>query len=468
MTTAMSRDRRRAVLLMASLSSFLTPFMNSSVTVALPAIAQEFELNAILLSWVATSYILAAVVFLVPLGRMADLAGRKKIFRSGIILFMVAACACALAPRSGWFIFFRVLQGAGSAMIFSTSVAILVAVTPAGERGRVLGINTAAVYLGLSLGPVLGGLLTQHLGWRSIFLLNVPLGVLVLFLIKRYLVEEWKEGRGESFDSPGSLIYGASLTAIMLGFTFLPAIPGVLLIAAGVGGVVGFVFWEQRTAHPVLNISLFRGNPIFSFSNLAALINYSATFAVMFLLSLFLQHVKGYNPQLTGWILLSQPLIQALFSPLAGRLADRSQPRLVASTGMCLTAIGLFSLSFLSSSTALVLIVLNLLLLGLGFAFFSSPNTTAIMSAVEKKHLGVASATLATMRLVGQMLSMGITTLVFALVLGPREIGAGSRFFFMKSMKVAFLIFAALCGMGILASLARGKVIKNFGVDADV
>ena len=343
-------------------------------------------------------------------------------------------------------------------MIVGTGVAILTSVFPADERGKALGVNVAAVYLGLSLGPFLGGLLTQHFGWRSIFLANVPLGMIILAFIFWKLKGDWAEAKGEKFDVAGSLIYSSMLVAIMYGLSLLPEMSGVWLILAGALGFVAFVKWELKVESPVLNMNLFRNNTVFAFSNLAALINYSATFAVSFLLSLYLQYIKGLSPQSAGVILVSAPVVQAIFSPLAGRLSDKIEPRIVASTGMGLTVVGLLFFTFLSEETSVGFIVAGLIILGFGFALFSSPNTNAVMGSVEKRVYGVASATLATMRQVGMMLSMGIAMFIFAMYIGRVQIIPEYYPLFLKSVNSAFIIFAVLCFGGIFASLARGKI----------
>ena len=406
---------KKTVLLVATLASFLAPFMGSSVNIALPAIEREFGVDAVLLGWVATSYMLAAAMFLVPFGRIADIWGRKKVFAYGTAIYTISSLLAGLASSISMLIAWRVLQGIGGSMIFGTGVAILTSVFPAGERGKAIGFNTAAVYMGLSLGPVLGGFLTQNFGWRSIFLASVPLGVLILVLVFWKLHGEWAAARGERFDLTGSAIYSVSLVAIMYGFTRLPEMVGTWLLLAGGLGLAAFVWQELRSPSPVLNINLFRRNLGFAFSNLAALVNYSATAAVGFLLSLYLQYVKGLSPQAAGFVLVAQPLVMALFSPLAGRLSDRIEPGIVASIGMALTTVGLVLFAFLNAQTSLAWVVASLVFVGLGFALFSSPNTNAVMSSVERRFYGVASATLGTMRLVGQMLSLGIAVLICAL-----------------------------------------------------
>ncbi len=449
---------KRTALLVTTAGSFLTPFMASSVNIALPSIGREFSMDAVLLSWISSSYLLAAAMFLVPFGRIADIYGRKKIFTYGIVLYSLASFLSGISVSSWMLISFRVFQGIGGSMIFGTGVAILTSVFPEGERGKVLGINVASVYLGLSLGPFIGGFLTEHLGWRSIFLVNIPLGLILLVSILWKLEGEWAGARGEKFDFFGSIIYSLTLVAIMYGFSLLPREASGVILLIGILGFWVFVKWEIRIKSPVLDIRLFRENRVFAFSNLAALINYCATFAVGFLLSLYLQYVKGYSPLHAGSILVCQPAMQAIFSPFAGRFSDKTEPRVVASIGMGFTVAGLSILTFLHEGTTLGFIITSLLFLGFGFALFSSPNTNAVMSSVERRFYGVASGTLATMRLVGQMLSMGIATLIFAVYIGRIQITAASYPLFLRSARTAFFIFAVLCFGGVFASLTRGRV----------
>jgi EmrB/QacA subfamily drug resistance transporter len=449
---------RRTATVVAALSSFLTPFMTSSVNIAMPAIGQEFSMDTVLLGWIATAYLLAAAMFLVPFGKLADMHGRKRVFSYGMGLYALASLLCALAPSSAVLIGSRALQGVGSAMIFGTGVAILTSVFPPGERGRALGLNVAATYTGLSVGPFLGGLLTQNLGWRSLFLINVPLGLIVVALVLWRLKGEWAGAAGESFDWIGSAINSASLVATMYGLTLLPEMVGAWVLLGGVAGTVVFVWWETKAESPILNMGLFAGNRVFAFSNLAALINYSATFAIGYMLSLYLQYVKGLSPQSAGLVLVAQPVVMAVFSPLTGILSDRIEAQILSSTGMGFMVVSLSLLAFLKAGTPLWFVVACQVLLGLGYALFSSPNVNAIMSSVGRRTFGVASATLGTMRLIGQMLSMGVATLILAIFVGKVQIGPEHHGAFLTSLKTAFILFAVLCLGGVFASLARGKM----------
>ena len=452
---------KRSTLVIATLASFVTPFMGSSINIALPSIGKEFQIDAVLLSWIATSYLLAAAISLVPFGRLADIHGRKRIFKYGIYAFTLTSLLCAVSNSAPMLIIFRVLQGVGSAMIFATGVAIITSVFPPLERGKALGINVAAVYIGLSLGPLLGGFLTQHLTWRSIFLLNVPLGAIIVSLVVWKLKGEWAEAKGEKFDLPGAIIYGMALIGIMYGISLLPATRSLWIILPGLLCIVAFVKLESRTEHPVFNLSLFKTNRVFAFSNLAALINYSATFAMAFLLSLYLQYIKALSPQSAGLILMAQPLVMAAVSPFAGKLSDKIEPRIVSSIGMALTTVGLFLFIFLSEDSTLGSILARLIILGLGFGFFSSPNTNAIMGSVEKRFYGLASGSVGTMRLLGMMISMGIATVIFTLYLGRVQITVANYPLFIKSVKVAFAVFAILCFGGIFSSMVRGKLRRD-------
>jgi EmrB/QacA subfamily drug resistance transporter len=458
MDTSKNTVSKGVVLFVTTLSSFLTTFMASSINIALPVIGKEFAIDAITLSWVATANLLASAAFLVPFGKLADIFGRKKIYISGIIVYSLSSLISAVAPNEIILIVARAIQGLGGAMIFGTAVAILTSVFPAKDRGKALGFNLAATYLGLSSGPVIGGILTHQLGWRSVFFTSTILSLVVIILVFWKLKDEWAEAKGEKFDIIGSVIYMFGLLGIMYGFSIMPSIAGTALLGAGIFIIVLFMKVERRTAFPVLDLSHFKKNTIFVFSNIAAFINYSATFAVGYLVSLYLQYIKALSPQDAGIIMVVQPITMAVFSPLAGRLSDKIEPRIVASIGMGLTAIGLIPFIFLDYNTSVTYIISTLFLIGIGFALFSSPNTNAIMSSVDRKFYGVASASLGTMRLTGQAISMGIATIVFAVNIGRVKFAPQNFPEFLTSTHIAFLIFAILCALGVFASMARGKL----------
>ncbi|MEN6310907.1 MAG: MFS transporter [Acidobacteriota bacterium] len=450
-------SRRRTAFAAANIAAFLTPFMSSAINVAVPAIGKEFSMSAVALGWVATAFMLPAAMCLVPLGRVADIVGRRKIFALGLGVHTAATALAALAPSGAVLIAARGLQGVGGAMIFGTAIAVLTSIFPAGERGRVLGWNTAATYLGLSLGPVLGGFLVHGWGWRSIFWITALVSLAAFVLVLARLDEEWAEARGENFDWAGSAVFGLGLIALMYGFSRLRSPLGLALTAGGLAALAGFFRIESRAVSPVLDLRLFRANRIFLFSNLAALVNYSSTWAVGFLLSLYLQYIKGLPPHKAGLVLIAQPLVMALASPFAGKLSDRAEPRTIASFGMALTAAALALFAFLRAGTSLPVLLFGLAVLGLGFGLFSSPNTNAVMGSVDRRSYGVASATLGTMRLSGQMLSAGITMMIFSVFLGGNPIVPRLYPRFLFGVRTAFMLYALLCTAGVFASLARGR-----------
>lgn len=446
---------KMAALLVATIASFFTPFMGSSVNIALPAIGIDFGADAIILNWVTNAFLLAAAIFAVPFGRIADIHGMKKIFTYGMIIFTIASLFCAISPSSIILIASRLLQGIGSAMIFVTSLAIVTSVYPPQKRGKVIGITIAAVYVGLSMGPVLGGLITNYLGWRSLFLLMIPFGILVVSIVFWKLREEWAASKGEKFDYIGSILYSLMLLLVMYGFSTLSQTSGVVMLILGIVGFAAFIFWELRTKSPVFNIKLFK-NTAFTFSSMAALINYSATFGVTLLLSFYLQYIKDLEPYAAGFILVAQPILMAITAPIAGRMSDRYDARLIATTGMATVTLGLFTLSFIDFDTPLTSIILGLAILGLGFGLFSSPNTNVIMGSVERRFYGIASATVSTMRLIGQTMSVGIATLIFALFIGRVQIVPFHFPALMDSIQLSFVVFTGLCFVGVFVSWYRG------------
>ncbi|MCX5975721.1 MAG: MFS transporter [Coprothermobacterota bacterium] len=454
----MGRKMKRTVLLVSAAASFLVPFMSAALNVALPAMSRDFAVSATLLNWSITAYILATAAFILPAGRLGDLWGRKKVFLAGLTLFTFFTLLCPLASSFQLLLVLRTLQGAGGALIFATSVAMLSSACPPAERGRALGLNTAAVYLGISLGPPLGGILTQALGWRSIFFLTAVIAFFLLALTAWVLRGlDWRGQQGR-FDGVGALLYAGSVSLLIYGLSQAgESLANLYLALGGVAALALFVLWESRRSDPLLPMRLFIGNRPFAFSNLAALVNYTATFGHAIIISFYLQTVKGLSPQLAGLLMLAQPLVQAIFSPLAGRAADRVEPRLLASLGMALSTISLAFFIFLEAGTPLFWVIANTVLMGLGFALFSSPNTFAVMNAVQAKEFGVASSTLGAMRLVGQSVAMALLSLLFALWLGTAEISPAVVEPFLSAARTSYGIAAALSFAAIFASLARGR-----------
>ncbi|MGV8829496.1 MAG: MFS transporter [Breznakibacter sp.] len=457
MKEAHESENKNILLGVVMVTSFINPFMGAAINIALPHIAKELNMGTLGMSWVGMSFLLSSAVFLVPMGKIADIKGRKRIFLYGNIIVTLASAICALAQSPAILLTGRVVQGIGASMMFGTGMALVTSAFPPQKRGKAIGLVVSAVYLGLSAAPVLGGLLTQYWGWRSLFYITIPIGALVVILTATLLKNDWADARQDPFDWRGSLVYILSMSVLMIGFTKLPNPLAILASIFGLAGIIGFVRLEMKTASPVINIQLFRHNRIFAFSNLAALINYAATFAISFLLSLYLQYIKGLSPRDTGLLLITQPIVMTIFASISGRLSDRYNPNRLSSMGMSIIVLGLMLLVAVDAETSGGYIMAVLVVLGMGFGLFSSPNTNAIMSSVQKQELGIASATVSTMRLTGQMFSMGLATMILQIYLGSTKSIIEQPDNFIRSFRTAFILFALLCMAGVFAALARHR-----------
>jgi len=455
----MSGKVNKTVIVTTSLGAFATPFMVSSVNIAMPSISNEFALASTLLSWIPLSYTLSTAVFVLLFGRLADIVGRKKVLMYGMALHILSSLLCAAAVSPYMLIFGRVIQGIGGAAIAATVVSILTSVFPAGSRGKALGLNVAMTYIGLSTGPYLGGLLVKYFGWRSIFIFSSAIGIIV-FIALFQLKQDWAEAKGEKLDYIGAALFGLALIGIIAGFSVIREPAGPWLLPAGIVLIFIFVFYENKAEQPILNISLFKSNRVVVFSSLAALLNYSATYALSYMMSLYLQYAKGFEASKAGLIMIAQPAVMALLSPLAGFLSDRIEIQKVASIGMAITTAGLAFFIFINLETSLLYIIFALVVLGLGFALFSSPNTNAIMSAVDKRYYGITSGIISVARTIGQTFSMGLASMVTSIYVGDRPI-SDSIPQLQASLRTMFIIMTALCFMGIFASMARSGHSKQ-------
>jgi EmrB/QacA subfamily drug resistance transporter len=447
-------------LLVICLASFLVPFMGSAINLSLPQIGKSLSMGAVSQSWIATTYIIAAAIFQVPFARLADLFGRKKMFVLGLMLFGTSTFLCGLSSSSAMLITVRALSGLGCAMIFGTSMAMLVSVFPSQSRGKAIGINTAVVYFASASGPFFGGMLTHHFGWQSLFYIIGFSGFAAAIFAVAVLKNEWTEAKGEHFDYFGSTVYVLGLFGIIFGFSELPGTAGFVLTAAGILCFTAFAVYELKYKHPVFDVRIFLQNKVFGLSSLSSLLNYACISAVAFMVSLYLQYVRGYTSQNAGLILIVQACVQCPVSLYAGRLSDSVNPSTLATLGMLVIAVGLAGLIFISPDTSMAIIILLLFLLGLGFGLFSSPNSNIIMSSVDKKYYGQASATMGTVRLTGQAFSMGIATMAISLSIGNQVITPELHSGFMKSFYLTFIICTALCIAGTYASSFRAKNVK--------
>lgn len=450
-----------SILLVVAITSFMGTFLVSAVNIALPSIEHDFSLSALELSWIITSFILGMALFMMPSGVWGDNSDNRKLFKLGLIIFTLASAICFVAPNGTWLIAARFLQGIGTAFTGTTGQAILVSSFPPERRGRVLGISVSAVYTGLALGPLLGGIITQHLGWRLLFMIASIFGVFTYIISSIYLKSEKNKSRvSNKNDWPGTVLFMTGLTTLVYGSSQIPSVTGWTLMAISL--LLILLFWkiESRAENPLLNTSLFTKNRLFTYSNLSALINYTATFAIVFFLSLYLQKIQQLSPREAGAVIIAQPVMMAIFSPIVGRLSDKIQPRYFATLGMAMCSTGLAFFAFLSHDTPISYIVGVLIWVGLGFALFSSPNMNTIMSSVERRQYGQASGLASSMRVFGQIISMSIITLLISINFGSQSVEAVPDELFLNALKWGFIVFALIGIPGIYFSFFRGNVKK--------
>ena len=457
----MRYDRKQITTIFVVITTaFITTFTGSAMTLAVPAIGSYFGVSAGFVGWLVTAYTLIVAAFSVPWGRIADLTGRKRILVIGLIVFTITSAMCYFAPSMWLLIIFRGIQGIGAAMIFSTNTAILISAFSSKERGKILGMSVASTYVGLSAGPAVGGFINHNFGWRAIFILTGVIALISLIVAWRSLPSDRNDEENHDFDIAGNLLFIGMIVLTMYGLSDITGgVTPIIITAVGLIFAVVFVKHEMKADSPIVQVRMFSHNIAYSFSNLAALLNYGATFAITYLLSIYLQVVMGYSSQAAGLILIVQPALMAILSPRAGKLSDRISPFKLASAGMGLCAVGVLICAFLGTGSSLAVVLIALAVTGLGFAMFSSPNTNAVMACVEKQDYGVASSILATMRSVGHTLSMVIVTIVVNLYMGSQALESADPQVLVKTMHTAFLIYTAICIAGIFISLKR----KNSG-----
>jgi EmrB/QacA subfamily drug resistance transporter len=455
----------------------MAPLDGSIVTIAIPSIASSMMIGLETVVWISLAYLLVLTVLLINAGRLADIRGRKRTYILGFIIFTAGSILCGASATGLQLVIFRAVQGVGAAFIASNSPAIVTESFQSWERGKALGINATAVYAGLMTGPVIGGFLVQSFGWRSIFYVNVPIGILVVSLASLKLKERQITLVGERFDFAGALTLSVALASFLVALTLggtlgWNSIPIMSLLLLALTAFALFIYTESRlTHHPTFDLSLFTKNRLFAAANTAALLNYIAVSGVTFMISIYLQDILGLPPQSAGLFLIAMAVAMALLSPFSGWLSDRFGSRLLSSGGMLIVTVGLLLLSQLNTTSSVNDIVLRLTLLGVGFGLFSSPNTRAVMSSVDRSKLGVASGTISTMRSTGQAIGLAMAGAVIATALPPQAVlqlftglsaqSAIARDEFTMGMSTVFLIASAISAVGTLASLVRGRESTN-------
>ena len=453
------KNMQRVITRIIILTSFCSSFLGSSINIVVPSIGADLSVSAASIGWLITVYAIVTCCLSVPFGKLADATGKNRVFLIGLGLIS-ASCLAAFWARSFFLlIILRGLQGVGASMIFATNTAIIVACHPPEQRGLAIGKMLSGTYVGLASGPVLSGFLNQWFGWHSIFLM-VSVSVAIT-LIPAAMRLSWKEDLPAKSpkakqDITGNLLFIAMISCSMFGFANIGQgwWPPAFILCGILLGLV-FVRAELKAADPVIDVRIFQTTPAYTLSNLAALFNYSATFAIGYYMSLYLQIDKGFSSQTAGLIMICQPLMMALFTSKAGSLSDRIPPYKLATGGMIICGACLIFFSFVKNGTPTAAVICALLVTGFGVAVFSSPNMNAIMSCVDRTHYGVASSVLATMRTLGQTTGIAITTIILNARLGSATLQEAPLADFEGCMQLSFWIFAAICFIGAAMSMKR-------------
>jgi len=446
---------KKYVLLISIIVSFLVPYTSSSINIALPEIGKTFLLNSIFLGWITSSYLLVTGIFLIPFGKIADIYGKKKVITSGIIIFTIGSFLSALAFSGDVLLISRVIQSLGSAMIFGNVYSLIASVFPEEDQGKALSLSVGTAYVGLAIGPVLGGFLTEFLGWRSIFLFSIPFGIAAIIAVLK-LKGEWIEAADDKFSISSTSVLGLSLTGIIYGFSEITTTIGIIALIFGVLGVILFIWLQTKVKNPLIHPELLF-NRAYIINNVTSIINYGPGIFTLFLLTLYLQNIRGLSPNQTGLLLCVQSVFIALFSILTGKLLDSVKSRHIAAIGMALTAIGLTVLVFLGETTSFEVIVVALAILGSGYGLSAASSTQIAVEYVEKRFYGLSSASLNTMRVVGQLMGMGVTLAVLNIFIGKATLNPSNYAQFIEGTKIPFLIFAILCYVSIYGYFIMGE-----------
>jgi MFS family permease len=443
------KEKRTGVLISIAIASFINPFMISGLAVALPSMGEHFNISPGTLGIVETSFLAATLILLLPVGKFADKFGLGRIYISGMVLFILSSFLLGFASSFPILILFRFFQGFATAMLTSTGIAILTNEYPAEDRGRVIGIAVGAVYIGLSLGPFVGGFITHSFGWRYIFIFGAFLSIIALILVLKNISFK-KKLTSISYNYKSAFLYIFFITLIWIGFSRLQN--NLIYIVSLLFGIIGFIYFlsrENKSSDPIIDVRLFRTNKAFSLGNSLTFINYASSIAVTFTFSLFLQYIKGYSPQQTGLVLVIQPIIQSIFAPISGKLSDRYNPNILVFGGMFSCFLGLLIVLFINEYSSMIFIYSLLIFFGFGFALFSSANTNQVMSSVSRSNYGVASSMVGAMRTMGMLTSISIASGIFNHFIGDQKMTQDLRSEFLKGVQTSFVIYLIISFLGL-------------------
>lgn len=452
----MSKAQKRTLLIASCIASAITPLTGTMMNLSLVSIGLTFGVGAHALAYVNTAFLLSSAVFMVPIAKIADIYGRRKLFVFGLILFTIASIVAYFSVSFEMLLILRAVMGLATAAIAGTAISMLTDAFGPSERGAAIGLNTASVYLGAAMGPVVGGIINDALGWRSVFLVTIPLAIISSFTILSVRSNN-ETHHGKTFDLTGTVLCSLAITLTMVGLINMPRPLSAVSMIVGLLLLWAFVKYEKRVEEPVLDVRIF-SNKTFSRSCLASFMMNSANYAVSFFVAIYLQTIGALTSSEAGIVMLSQPLVQAALTAYFGKLYDRMEDkRLLPTVGVAVSGIGIILIMALSIDLNLQLVIAALLFFGLGNAIFNAPNTTAIMSSVSPVDRGAASAMVAVVRQTGMMASMGIAMFAIAVIMGGLDtLGPSTYGNFVMVIRISFFVSAVMCLFAMLVSWFRG------------
>jgi MFS family permease len=450
----------RAVIIAAIIGDFLSPFLIASLAISTPEIGKDLGLDIVSLGWILSSFLLASSVLMLTAGRLGDCIGYKRIFTAGLVFSLIGCTIAAFASTFPVLILALVIIGICSGFMWATTIPLRLSAFPPEMRGKLMGHNAAAVYSGVAAGPVIGGVLIHFFGWHSIFLAVIPVVLFNLLLVWFWV---WKlpdtcTGTLAGFDTGGSVLFAVAMTTLIYGFSIIPGMTGFLCIGGALLLFTGFILYEKRVIHPILDVSLVFGNRKFLFAGTAAMLGYSITAGMMYVMPLFIQSIMGYSPLITGMVYVGAALCQVIFSVVAGRMSDQASPGHISAAGLGLATIALLLLLGIDPTTSLFVIAGLMMILYTGMAFFGTPNTYAIMGSVPIEKHGMAAGTIATLRRFGNQFSIAIPMMVFSIILGNVVLSSVETREFLLSFRIIIGIFVVLTVIGIVCSIRQEHV----------
>lgn len=464
---------QRIVLINTTIGALMSSLDGSILTVSLPTIARQLHTGVGLMLWIMMGYTAMITALLLPFGRLADIHGRVKFYGAGFIIFAGSSALCGFAPNGELLLVGRLMQGVGSALLWSNSTAILTDAFPKAGRGFALGINQVAALTGSVGGLLLGGIITATLGWRWIFFVNLPIGIFGAIWTFVALHEIATIDHADRFDWGGMTLFMCGIILILLGLT--ESIQGSEQLVPwlmGIGFLVlaGFVWRELKNDSPLVDLGLFKSR-MFFLGNFSLFLNALARGALMFLMTFAFQGFNGDSPLIAGLKMLPLSLAIIIVGPIAGRLSDRMGSRELSSGGLLVTALSLMILA-VSGLGSYGVIALALALSGVGNGLFNSPNTSAVMGAVPADRRGVAASTRTLLFNTGQLFSMSVSFAILASVMGSKKLAgflagqdvtarASGHAAFAHGLTEAFVISAVLSLVAAGLSALRGKQALN-------